>query len=60
MSPSANGTSDPADAQRQYAATLFDASGIITVNFQTGGMPAGTGELVELDVGNKTVIKILR
>lgn len=59
MSPSAYGTSNPADAQRKYPVFLFNSSGIITVNVQTGGMPASAGKLVELEASDETVIKIL-
>lgn len=52
------GTDDPADTERELSSRHFQGTGIVAMNGKAGGMTAGTGELVELQAGNKIIIKI--
>lgn len=52
------GTDHPADTERELSAGYFQETGIVAMNRKTAGMTAGTGELVELKVSNKVIIKI--
>lgn len=58
MGSPVNGTFDPADAKPFGLGSAFNPPGIISMNFQTGGMTAGTGKPVELDGGKQVIIKI--
>ena len=60
MCPSADGAFDPADAQGKQPDTGLDPACIVAMDLQASGKAAGTGKLVELDVGEQLVIKILR
>ena len=50
-------TSDTADTELQFTGRGFEKTFIITMDMQTAGMSAGTGELVKLQIGDKIIIK---
>ena len=58
MRMSAAGTNDSTDAKTQNSFRCFNRTVIITVDRKTAGMPTGTGQSVELETGNKIIIKI--
>ena len=60
MGTSANGADDPADVQTQTGVSVFDRAVIVTMDGETGRVPAGTDQLVELEIINGFIIKILR
>lgn len=60
MGSPANGTFDPADGNSVGMGSAFNPPGIISMNFETGGMAAGTGKPVKLNGGNQVIVKILR
>lgn len=51
---------DPADMEPQVRFTGFDGAVIVTVNRETSGMAAGTGESVELEGIYHIIINFLR
>lgn len=51
---------DPADAQSQTGIPAFHGTVIVTMDGQTAGVSTGTDQLVELEVINGFIIKILR
>lgn len=51
------GTDDPADAEPQKSFRCFHGAVIITVDGKAAGMSAGTDQSVELEGGNKIIIK---
>ena len=55
------GADDTADAERQRSGRCFEETDIIAVNRKTAGVStAGTYHPMELQTGNKIIIKIWR
>ena len=59
MGPAAFTAAETADAQADESVRGFETAQIITMDRQAGGMPAGTGELVELEGGEDVIIDLL-
>ena len=47
---------DSADGKADNTGSLLEGSGIIAMYYQTAGMSAGTGKLVELQGGNEGIV----
>ena len=51
-------TSDTADAEFEFTSRSFETAFIVTMDMQTAGTPAGTCELMKLQICDKIIIKI--
>lgn len=60
MRVSAFGTSDPTDPEADISGRKFNSPSVVTMYGKAGGMPTGTGQLMELDLINNRIIKRLR
>ena len=59
MGTTALGADDPADVQTQTGVLMFNRAVIVTMDGKTAGVSAGTDQLVELEIINGFIIKIL-
>lgn len=50
---------DPADVKVQKRVPMFDRTVIVTMDCQTAGVATGTDKLMELEIVNGFIIKIL-
>lgn len=53
-------TSDPADPKADISGREFNSPSVVTMYGKASRMPAGTGQLMELDLINNRIIKGLR
>ena len=60
MCTSAFRTPDPADPETDISGRKFNSPFVVTMYRKAGGMPAGTGQLMELDLIDNRIIKRLR
>ena len=60
MGATAFGTSDPTDPEPDISGRKFNGPSVVTMYGKAGGMPTGTGQLMELDLINNRIIKGLR
>lgn len=51
---------DPADPEPDISGGKFNRPSVVSMYGKAGGMPTGTGQLVELDLINNRIIKGLR
>lgn len=51
---------DPADAKMQTGVPTFDRAFIVTMDGQATGVTTGADQLMELEIINSFIIKILR
>lgn len=60
MCTAAFGTPDPADPEAGISGRKFNSPSVVTMYGKAGGMPTGTGQLMELYLINNKIIKGLR
>ena len=57
MGATAFGTSDPTEPEPDISGRKFNSPSVVTMYGKAGGMPTGTGQLMELDLINNRIIK---
>ena len=60
MGTSALTAYDPTDAEAESGFPVLDGTVVVTVDSQTTGVTTGTDQLVELEIKDGFIIKILR